>query len=1061
MKKHAVYVWVAGVAILTALTLGTALAQETTGTVSGTVKDESGAVIPGTTVQVRNVATGLSRSVSSDAQGRYQVSQLSPGSYEIESSSAGFQSYVRSGVELTVGRHAVVDIVLKVGAMTQKVEVTGEAPLVNTTTAATSGLIGEKEIRELPLNGRNYVQLTLLEPGVVQSRSAGSSAVTGGGMKLNFNGARSDSNNYIVDGTSANSVNQQAIGGASGQAMGVEAIQEFQVLTSNYSAEFGRAGGGIINVVTKSGTNQLRGSAFEFLRNSKLDARNFFDIIKPSLKRNQFGGSLGGPLKRDKTFVFGAYEGLRERLGQTLNVQVPTVAARQGNLGTSGTVAVSEVVKPYLALWPLPEPGATDLRDGRAEFRRTAGQPTRQDYGSARVDHSFSSNNNLFGRYTIDDSVVVTPRSIANFTDQDTVRSQYATIGNTQILSPTLLNVFRFGFNRSTVLYDQFSQNAAVEDKSLWYFPNPSEPYLGPLGIGGLSAATAVLNRPKHRLDNVYQLVDTITDTLERHTLKFGAEYQRIQTNENDTNNGAGSYSFTNLSTFLTNQPSSFVGVEPGRSAVRGWRQRLFGMFLQDDFRLFPRLTLNLGVRWEFVTDPIEVNGRTAHYEGVFTTKLGDHTITGGPIATFNKKNISPRFGFAWDVAGDGKTSVRGGFGMYYQMLFRNYFFSSRFVPPWYTTLSADAPNLVFPHPLAQLQAQATTGGDFVTYKDGSMPYMMQWNTSVQRQLSGGTVIGMGYVGTRGLHLGYIYNPNVPVPDILPDGRYFYPANRPLRDPNFTSSVRIKSRRSSSLYNALQVKANHRFTRGLQAQVAYTWSHSLDMGSAQLAGDYGNSAPSAQNPWNIKDDWSHSAFDLRHVVSANYTYQLPFGAKSAGIVAKVIGGWQTNGILNLTSGVPFTVQNNGGLNRTRQGNGPPSRPDLVPGMSNNPIEGTTAGCAGIPAGGKLGTPDLWYDPCAFRLQELGFYGNLGRNTVIGPKLRTFDFALVKNTPFGESRSLQFRWEVFNLFNRANFDLPNSTNFLVANGTASSTAGRISAPTVTPARQMQFGLKLSF
>jgi hypothetical protein len=410
-------------------------------------------------------------------------------------------------------------------------------------------------------------------------------------------------------------------------------------------------------------------------------------------------------------------------------------------------------------------------------------------------------------------------------------------------------------------------------------------------------------------------------------------------------------------------------------------------------------------------------------------------------------------------VRGDGKTSLRAGFGVYQQMLFRNYFFSSRQVPPWYTTLSANAPTLIFPRPLDIIVQGGATAGDMAQYEDGPMPYMMQWNLSVQREV-GGTVLGAGYIGTRGLHLGRFTSPNVAYPTILSDGRYFYGPNLPRRDPNFTS-VNFKARSSESRYNALQVKASHRFSRGLQAQAAYTWSHSLDLGSAQLNGDYGNGSPFPQNPWDIKGtEYGHSSFDLRHVLSLNYTYALPFWSGTTGVLGKLIQGWQTNGILSMTTGVPFSVEVNGGLNRSRQGVGPASRPDLKPGMSSNPTSGVTAGCAGVAASQKLGGADLYYDPCAFQLQEAGYYGNLGRNTVIGPGLTSFDFAMVKNTAIGEGRDLQFRWEVFNLFNHVNFGLPNLTNFLAATGAASANAGRITN-TVTSARQMQFGLKLSF
>ncbi len=1048
------------VLFLAVLTLfcGFAVAQETTATISGTVKDESGAVIPGAAVEVKNVATAATRSVETDAQGRYTVTQLAPGSYEIQATLSGFQTYVRSGIALTVGRYAVVDMELKVGAVTQRVEVTGEAPLVETTNAAISGIVGDKQIRDLPLNGRDFVQLALLEPGVTQARSFSSSVVQGQGLKLSFNGARPRFNNYLVDGTTANSVNANSIGGASGQAMGVETIQEFQVLTSNFSAEFGRAGGGVINVVSKSGTNELHGTLFEFLRNSALDARNFFDGKSvPPFKRNQFGATLGGPLKRDKTFVFGGYEGLRERLGQTLIGNVPTAAARLGNLGTAGTVTVADVAKPYLPLWPLPTPGGRDFGDGRAEHIRTAGQTVRQDYGNIRVDQNFSAQDSLFVRYTIDDSAAQRPQTIPSYTQVDAIRHQYGTIGETRIFSSKLLNVLRFGFNRSNVSYIAAVDNPALNNSALWFFgPIASTPGLGPLGVSGVASSSLPVNLPRARVATVYEVGDTVSYNTSRHALKLGGNFQRWHFNENETFREMGIYSFANLSSFLRGIPSTFLGVQPGLNARRGWRQSMPGVFVQDDIRLRPNLTVNLGVRWEFSTDPIEVNGKASHYEGLFTPNT--RLVVGNPLIKVPKKNVSPRVGFAWGVGGDGKTSVRGGLGMYYQMILRDHFYASRTLPPFYTLLSGEAPTLVFPNPLAQLAAGATVNNG-AQYEDNRQPYMMQWNLSVQREVLPSTVVGISYVGTRGLFLARQTDFNTPLPTILEDGRYFYPAGARRADPAFTS-VAIRTLSATSRYNALQVRATRRLSRGLQMQGAYTWSHALDNSGGAIDGET-QQASTAQNPWKLNEsEWGHSPYDLRHVLSVNYTYALPFGANQPGVAGKLLGGWQTNGILSLTTGVPFSVSNSSGLDRSRSGPSNASRPDLVAGMSNNPTSGVTAGCPGVTAGRELGGVDLYFDPCAFRLQDPGFYGNLGRNTVIGPGLMTFDFALVKNTGISETKNLQFRWEVFNLFNRANFDLPTSAAFLAASGVASGSAGRITG-TVTSARQMQFGLKLTF
>jgi hypothetical protein len=1042
-----------------------ALAQETTATVSGTVKDESGAVVPGVTITVKNVATGVARTVTTEAEGRYTVPQLPPGNYQLEAGLAGFQTEVRSGIELTIGRRATLDVTLKVGSVGEKVEVVGEAPLVETASAGLTGLVGDKQIRDLPLNGRNFVSLTLLETGVVESRAAGTSSVVGGGVKLNFNGARSDYNNYMMDGTSMNSVNQQAIGGASGQAMGVETIQEFQVLTTNFSAEFGRAGGGVINIVSKSGTNELHGSLFEFLRNDKLDARRFFDVGDvPPFKRNQFGLVLGGPLKKDKTFIFGGYEGLRERLGQTLIANVPTAEARLGQLPAPlPPVTVAESVKPYLLLWPLPN-GTRRNSDGTGDYISALSQPTTQNFAQIRIDQNQSDKDSFFVRYTIDDSTLDNPQPVPTYLATDTSRSQFLTLAETRIFSAKLLNSFRFGFNRSTVKYDQAPINPLAADPNLAFIPNLPVPFLGNLGISGVAEPGGQTNRPKHRLDNVFQFLDTVSINTDRHSLKIGGEYQRIQTNENDTNRGQGVYSFPSLTAFLQGAPTAFDSPTPGDTFIRGWRHDLVAAFVQDDFRIKPHFTWNIGLRWEFTTDPTEVNGRTSHYEnlmGLSGSGPIDRVVVGGPLYKLPKANFGPRTGFAWDVNGDGKTSIRGGFGQYYQMLFRNYFFSSRILPPFLTNISANPPLLQFPHPFGGLSTSSTTAPQMEQWEDNSQPYILQWNLNVQRQLDSATVVTLGYVGTRGLHLGRFTSPNVAIPTIQPDGRFFYPAGSQRRDPNFTN-LTFKSLSSESRYNALQLKVARRASKGLQIQGSYTWSHSMDYSSSQLSGDYSNTNAFPQNPYDIKNtEWANSSFDLRHVLTVNYTYTLPFGANMTGVGGKLLQGWQTTGIFNVTPGVPINVENASGLNRDRSGgNSNSSRPDLRPGFSVNPIEGTTAGCPGVAAGQKLGTPDLYFDPCAYQLQELGYYGNVGRNTLTGPGLMTFNFGLTKNTAIGEGRNLQFRAEAFNLFNRANFDIPAHTVFNNNNGVRVGTAGRITNVS-TSGRQLQFGLKLTF
>ncbi|MBI2822845.1 MAG: TonB-dependent receptor [Acidobacteria bacterium] len=1024
-------------------------AQVTTATISGIVKDETGAVLPGVAVNVTNVGTGITRTAVTDDEGRYRVPELPPGNYDVEASLMGFQTVTRSGINLTVGRHAVIDVALQVGEITEKITVTGEASLVETSSAAMAGLIDDRQIRDLPLNSRNFVQLSLLETGVVQARSAGSSSVVGGGLKMSIQGARMDYNNFIMDGTSINSVNQQAIGGASDAALGVETIREFQVLTSNFSAEFGRSGGGVINVVTKSGTNNFDGSMFWFHRNDNLDARNFFDRDLPEFKRNQFGFTLGGPLRKDKTFFFGGYEGLREGLGRTFTTRVPTIQARQGILPRE-TVAVAASVKPYLELFPLPN--GREFGDGTAELLRSGTEITNQDFYQARVDHVLSDSDSIFVRYTIDDSSKDTPRAIPTWLETDAVRSQYVTVEEKKIFSPKLLNIFRFGFNRSSVAFTQEALDNRVMDPNLWFLSAPNVVGLGALGVSGLGEPGGATNRPKIRLDNVFQWTDTVAYDAGGHSLKIGTEAQRIQTNEFDTFRGQGVFSFPSLTRFLLAQPSQFLGVTEESDYNRGYRQSLMALFLQDDIEVRSNLTVNVGVRWEFVTNPTEVNGKAAH----FNDPLKDTTtIAGNPLMKLPKNNIAPRFGFAWDIFGDGKTAVRGGAGMFHQMIFRNYYFSSRLLPPFTVTFTGQAPTLTFPRPLAGVapsgQLQSIEG---VQYDNNQLPTMVQYNLNIQRELFPKTVLSLGYVGKRGLHMGRFVDPNTAIPEICPNcssplaqqvpaGTKFFPAGLQRRAPQW-GQVRFKPLSAASWYNALQLRLNRRMAGGLSFQASYTWSHSTDDASGQLSGDFGNHEVLPQDPHDLKTERGRSSFDLEQVLVLNTVYDLP-GRGLTGLAGSLFQGWQINGILNVTSGVPFTVENSAGLDRDRDRSTAASRPNLAPGKSNNPV---------------LGGPDRYYDVSAFEMQPLGFYGNLGRNTVIGPGLVTFDFGLVKKTAISEGVNLSFRAEFFNLFNRANFGLPDRIAFRTAAGIPSAGAGRIDS-TVTTSRELQFGLKLEF
>ncbi|MGH9347378.1 MAG: TonB-dependent receptor domain-containing protein [Vicinamibacterales bacterium] len=1005
------------------------LGQVTGGEIVGTITDESGAVLPGGSVTVRNLDTGLTRNVVAMDSGRYRVPNLPIGTYEVQAELSGFRTAIRRGIQLTVGRGATVDLTLAVGEVTEDIVVTGDAPLVETRTSGLGGLVGEQQMQDLPLNARNFVQLTLLETGVAHVRTAGTGAATGAGLRMSVHGARMEHNNYMMDGTSMNSVNQAGIGGASEQAMGAETIKEFQVLTSNFSAEFGRAGGGVINVVTKSGTNTLNGSAFAFHRNEHMEAHNYFDPkdrVLPEFKRNQFGVTVGGPIRRNRTFFFGGYEGLRETLGTTMTGTVPTMAARDGNL-PSGRIAVDPRVVPYLALYPAPN--GRDFGDGRAEFIRQDSQIVSQNFFQGRLDQILSDADSVFVRYTRDYSQADSPQTLGNNLLNDLVRTQLLTAEYQKIVSPRFLNVFRFGFNDSYVNYTSTNLDPRIDDRSLWFVPDAvTEGFI--LGVSGLTSVGGISNRPRFRGDNVYQFTNTATYNSGAHTLKIGGEYQRILTDEEEVFRGQGNFSFTNLTNFLRAQPNNFQGVTATSDFKRSWKQHLMGVFLQDDLQLHDDLTLNLGVRWEFVTDPIERDGKASH----MNSPLDTETIVGNPMVRTPKRNIAPRLGFAWAPWGNTKTSLRGGFGVFHPMIFRVYYRVARHQPPFIVDIAGEGPNLLFPHPLEGTTRRPLPAPRVMDYEFDN-PEIWQYNLTLQRELMPTTVVTVGYVGSRGRNDAILTDPNIAVPQVLSDGRKFYPAGSVRRNSAF-ADMNWLSMDSDSTYNALELKLTHRLRRGLQFQAAYTLSKSLDTASVLFTGGASNSSTFPQDPFDRDSDRGQSAFDVRQVAVVNFTYALP-GERA------LLKGWQVTGIATFNAGHAFSVSNS--FDRDRDGSTGASRPDLASGASDNPV---------------LGGPDRYFDPTAFVLQEAGFYGNVGRNTLIGPGQAMIDFAIIKNTSLGGGRNLQLRAEGFNLLNRANFNLPSAVVFRSAAGVHEPTAGRITS-TSTTARQFQLGMRFTF
>jgi hypothetical protein len=1043
-----------------------AWAQVTTATISGVVQDSTGGVLPGVEVNITHLDTNNVRATVTDDTGRYSARALALGRYEVSAELAGFQSFLRQGLELTLGMEAVINITLSVGAITEQVIVSGAAPLVETTSSQVSGLVGDKKIRDLPLNGRSFTELAVLQPGVVTARAAGRSLIVGQGQKISVNGSRINASSNDSMGQSPGSVN--------GVVLGVETVREFQTITSNFSAEYGRAAGGVISAVTKSGTNQLHGSLFEFHRNSALDAKNFFDRRDeeiPDFTRNQFGFVIGGPIVKDKTFFLGSVEAMRNREGTTTPIRdLPNADAHQGLLpvgeisscadvrGELCFIGIDPLVQPYLNLYPLPN--GKDNGDGSGEWNQIFNTEENEAYFLIKIDHNFSDSDTFFARYTFQDADSLGPSDlfdVVNFADN--TRNQYATIEEKHIFSPALLNVARFGFNRSLLNSEDGIVNPATDDPALAFIPGFER--MGRLGISGMGNIGRSFNRPRFRVLNVFEYSDTVSYNRGRHSVKFGVNYKRYQQNHNQSNNEFGLYSFRSIEDFLMNTPGTFSGAKPCcRDYNRGDRHHIPAVFFQDDFQVTPNLMLNLGLRWEAASANKEVNGK----QSTINVQTDPAAVAASPNYTIPKNNFAPRVGFAWDPSGSGTTALRGGFGMFHQMVLTEVYFGSRQMAPFIDLLSTTdrgGSTTTFPNPLAGAASGAAIRVESV---DASLvsPYYMQYNLNLQRELVSGLSLMVGYVGSRGVNLMRYTNPDNAIPDILPDGRFYWPDKRDTntglecftsdaacvttqrRNPNFTR-VRLATNGSDSWYNSLQTSLQKRFADNYQFQISYTYSKSIDTSSQLASSDFSNAQTLAQNYYDNEAQRSVSTFHMSHVVSVNYSWELPFAEGSGGALEAILGGWTLNGIVSLTSGTPLSIELSDRFDNERdRTNGSESRATLIPGGDNNPV---------------LGDPAQWLDPSQFIVGPPGFLGDVGRLTARGDDFSNVDFSLGKNAELAEDVTLQFRAEFFNVFNHPNFRHP-SRALITSSGRPSSSFGRVTA-TDNSSRQVQFAVKFLF
>jgi len=1028
-------------------------AQAGTATISGTVTDPTGAAIAGAAIQVKNVGTGVAQSTKTDAQGRYRVPELLIGSYQVQASQAGFQTTVHGGLTLTVGSQPVVDFALPVGQQQQQVNVTGEVSQVDTTSASVSSLVDQAQMRDLPLNGRNFEQLLSLSPGVTQA-ATGTSGFYGNGQNYSIAGSRAEGQAILLDNTDVQGFWNHGTGSAAiGSSLGVEAIAEFEVLTNTYSAQFGGSGS-VINAATKSGTNTYHGSAYDFIRNSALDARNFFDDAsrKPEFRQNQFGGSLGGPVKKDKLFFFVNYEGLRNALGQTGYAYVPDAGIHNGMVpnGSGGftNVGISPLTAPILSLYPLPN-GPEVIRNGQQTgvgvYNSIANRIQNENYVLGRGDYVISNKDSVFFRYVSDRANQISPFSggqLPLWPEGDNSANQYFTTEYRRIVSSSLVNLLRFSFVRTNETASVTGNTPAIN-----FFPGTGRED-GTVAIGGgISSIGANTLIPYGLVQNKFTYADDVVWSHGSHTVKIGMGIERVQSNIFAPFIIGGQYSFSNLTTFLQGTPSSFLGVAPDHGdATRDFREIDLTPYIQDDWKITSRLTLNLGLRWEYVTNPVGVLHPLNTIVNPGPDATGFTTVSHAFQNNPNAKNLDPRFGFAYDPFKDHKTSVRGGFGVFHDPIAPREYASDYYLAPPFSFGFQVAPP--FPNPYPKYVPGKTATGpvsilEGVDYRIGAAPYVMQYNLNIQREVFANTVASIGYVGSRGVHLTQQIDQNPPIPTIGADGHQVFgtigPAGVPVPNQRINplfGYINNGVTSGNSEYNSLQASLNRRLARNVTAQVSYTWSKCLDddSGSFGLEG-----AANVVNPYNASTDRGRCNFDAEQNLRINALVSLPFHGNRA------VSGWQLSGILSAASGSPFTVTD--GFDQAGLQNAIP-RPNFV------------SGCKVM-----VQTVSEWYNPNCFALQPVGELGNLGRNTFSAPGLVNLDMAILKETKIRENINTQFRAEFFNMLNHPNFLGPNAANFVAApftgGGTVNPVAGQISATVPNNQREIQFALKVIF
>jgi hypothetical protein len=1023
------------VLLIVCLFFAVPVCAQTTATLAGVVVDVTGGALPGTAVSAKSTETNIARETTTDMNGRFVIGGLPVGEYEVRASLPGFRPLARTGVRLTVGEQASLVLTLQVGAA-EVVTVEAGTSQINTRTSELSFLVDQRTIEQIPINGRNFTDLMALQPMVSPFAHRDNGSVVAHGLAMSVNGQDPRANVYLLDGTLLNDFTNGPAGSAAGTALGMDTVREFRLESNSYSAEYGRNVGGQINAITKSGSNRFSGSLFEYHRNDALDARNHFDVgDKPSFTRNQYGGTFGGPVTHDRWFFFFGYEALKENLGRTIVTVVPDDEAREGRLPGGVFVPVNAGTAPYLA--EFPRANGENLGGGLARFTFPFDQRLDQHFVQGRTDYVMPNGANLFVRYTLDDAEQRLPTDFPQFPRAFVSRNHFATAEYRQALSATAHHTARFGYSRTRI--QQAVEANTSQPLSTFV---PGRPMMGAFDIGGIPRFGPQLSADVRLKQSVWSGQYDLVQTRGRHLLKTGALIEHYRDDEYNPTFSLGLFRFGGLLEFLRNTPASFVGLTPEGDLNRRWNWTLIGLYAQDDWQMARDVTVNAGLRFETATmpqDPRDIG---------MPDLLGEPVP--GPLYDNPGGTWSPRVGGVWNVLGSSRTSVRAGYGLYFNVNNHQNLIVTITNPP-------ATPRVVITNPTFPVPPFERAGGISVRpiQHDVQYPRVHMWNVNVQHELASDWAITVGYAGARGRHLWRNSDVNIPQPAFLEDGTPFYSATFPRPNTRY-SAIELKSSDGDSWYKALIIDVRKRWSGGFQLQSSYTWSIAEDTTQNSTFFSDSTTATTSAMPEFIPDyNKGYADFHAEHNWVMNAIWQLP-SSGVAGFTGALINGWQVAGIVRMRSGNPLTpfLQANRSRSQWSPSLGPgtgPDRPSYAPGRG--------------PDNAVTGNPGQWFDPTAFVLPARGTYGNVGRNELIGPNLRTVDAAFTRVIPWsqlGSAGRVEVRIEVFNLFNRDNFGPPALVAF---NGTADTEAplpsfGQIRT-TVTSARQVQLGVRLVF